>query len=144
MGWQLGLLLFTSEITIIRFITECSPTALDEYEIDCLGLVCMDSPLVFEVSWVVTEVTEDATNVTHTSLAGAKFSLSATIWVLCSLKWVCMESTDPLMSLTEVVMEAINAISASMLVGEGMLCTPAMKILVVSGVVAVAASSHSC
>ena len=52
-----------------------------------------------------------------------------------------MESTDPLMSLTGLTNEAINAVRASMLV-EGR--APASEILVTGGVVAVASSCSRC
>ena len=48
-----------------------------------------------------------------------------------------MESTDPLMSLTELDNEAINAVRAYMLIKEG---APAPEVLVTGGVVAVASS----
>ena len=55
-----------------------------------------------------------------------------------------MESTDPLISLTELVREAMNDVRVSMLVKGGALHAPVMNILVVGGVAAVAASPHSC
>ena len=88
------------------------------------------------------EVTKEASNDTHTSLAGAKFSFSAAIWVLCSLNWVCIDSTDPLMSLTELTGEIINVVRASVLAKDDPLCAPVREVLVVGEVSTVAASSH--
>ena len=79
----------------------------------------MDFLLVFKVPWVVVEITEEESDTTHTLLTGAAFYVGAAIWVLCSWSSVCVESTDALVSLTELASEAIHAMRASMLVRGG-------------------------
>ena len=74
------------------------------------------------------EVTKEASNDTHTSLDGAKFSFGAAIWVLCSLNWVCIESTDPSMSLTELARERINVVRASVLAKDDPLYAPVREV----------------
>ena len=81
----------------------------------------MGSPPVFKVPWVAVDMIEEESDAVCTSKAGAALSVSAANFVLFSWNCVCMKSTDPLMSLTELDNEVINTVMTSMLVKGGLL-----------------------